>query len=296
VSAGRPDLPSPPDLPAPPGDAGRVADEAAWVIRARTSLRPVAGVILGSGLGAAVEGMQEDAGFGYGDLPGFAATTVPGHTGRLVVGRLAGTPVAVFLGRMHYYEGNPMARSALPVLLSRLLGADTMILTASVGALDASLAPGTVVVGSDHINLMGENPLRGWRRPDGSPPFVDLSAVYDPTLAAVAVEEAQAIGAGVARGVYLAVSGPSYETPAEIEFMRRAGGSVVGMSVVPEAIPARALGMRVLGLFSVTNAVGGEVSHQEVVRVGNQMGSVIGRLLAGVVPRLAAAAGAIESG
>ncbi|MDP9341693.1 MAG: purine-nucleoside phosphorylase [Actinomycetota bacterium] len=281
------------DLPSPPGED--LAAKALAVIRERTSLRPVAGVILGSGLGAAVQGVEEEAAFPYPALPGFAATTVPGHAGRLVLGRLAGTPVAVFLGRMHYYEGNPMARSALPVQVSRLLGADTMVLTASVGALDASFAPGTVVVGSDHINLMGENPLRGWRRPDGSPPFVDLSAVYDPWLAAVAVEEAQSIGAPVGRGVYLAVSGPSYETPAEIEFMRRAGGSVVGMSVVPEAVPARALGMRVLGLFSVTNAVGGEVSHQEVIRVGTQMGSVIGRLLAGVLPRLAGT-GAIDEG
>jgi purine-nucleoside phosphorylase len=277
-----------------PGDT--LDEEAAAVVRSRSALEPVAGLILGSGLGAAVEGVEEDAAFSYQDLPGFTAPTVPGHAGRLVLGRLAGTAVAVFLGRMHYYEGNPMARSALPVRLSRLLGAGVMVLTASVGALDASLAPGTVVVGSDHINLMGENPLRGWRRPDGTPPFVDLSAVYDPVLAGVAIEEAEAIGAPVARGVYLAVSGPSYETPAEIEFMRRAGGSVVGMSVVPEAVPARALGMRVLGLFSVTNAVGGEVSHQEVIRVGNEMGSVLGRLLARVLPRLAAESRATDEG
>jgi len=277
-----------------PGDT--LDEEAAAVVRSRSALEPVAGLILGSGLGAAVEGVEEDAAFSYQDLPGFTAPTVPGHAGRLVLGRLAGTAVAVFLGRMHYYEGNPMARSALPVRLSRLLGAGVMVLTASVGALDASLAPGTVVVGSDHINQMGENPLRGWRRPDGTPPFVDLSAAYDPVLAGVAVEEAEAIGAPVARGVYLAVSGPSYETPAEIEFMRRAGGSVVGMSVVPEAVPARALGMRVLGLFSVTNAVGGEVSHQEVIRVGNEMGSVLGRLLARVLPRLAAESRATDEG
>jgi purine-nucleoside phosphorylase len=266
------------------------------VIRERSALEPVAGVILGSGLGAAVEGVQEVAAFSYDGLPGFAPPTVPGHVGRLVLGRMAGTPVAVFLGRMHYYEGNPMARSALPVRVSRLLGAGVMILTASVGALDASLAPGTVVVGSDHINWMGENPLRGWRLPDGTPPFVDLAAVYDASLARIAVEETEAAGAPVGRGVYLAVSGPSYETPAEIEFMRRAGGGVVGMSVVPEAVPARALGMRVLGLFSVTNAVGGEVSHQEVIRVGNRMGSVLGRVLAGVLRRGAAGADATDEG
>jgi len=285
--------PRPAGLPSP-GD--RLAEDAVAVIRERSALEPVAGVILGSGLGAAVEGVQEVAAFSYDGLPGFAPPTVPGHVGRLVLGRMAGTPVAVFLGRMHYYEGNPMARSALPVRVSRLLGAGVMILTASVGALDASLAPGTVVVGSDHINWMGENPLRGWRLPDGTPPFVDLAAVYDASLARIAVEETEAAGAPVGRGVYLAVSGPSYETPAEIEFMRRAGGGVVGMSVVPEAVPARALGMRVLGLFSVTNAVGGEVSHQEVIRVGNRMGSVLGRVLAGVLRRGAAGADATDEG
>src|SRR5439155_14736318 len=144
-----------------------------------------------------------------------------------------------------------------------------------------------LVVGSDHINLLGDNPLRGWRGPDGTPPFVDLLDVYDARLSELAVREAERLGAPVARGVYLAVPGPTYETPAEIEFMRRVGGTVVGMSVVPEALPARALGMRVLGLFSVTNVVGEEVDHLQVVRMGERMSGVLGRLLEAIVPRAA---------
>ena len=225
----------------------------------------------------------------YRDIPNFPVTSVESHAGQLVTGSLAGRPTALLNGRAHYYEGHSIRDVAFPVRVLRALGVRTLILTSAAGGLNPLYEAADIVLVVDHINLMGENPLRGWRRPDGSPPFVDLSAVYDLSLAAVAVEEAEAIGAPVGRGVYLAVSGPSYETPAEIEFMRRAGGSVVGMSVVPEAVPARALGMRVLGLFSVTNAVGGEVSHQEVIRVGNQMGSVIGRLLSGVLPRVAAA-------
>jgi purine-nucleoside phosphorylase len=136
--------------------------------------------------------------------------------------------------------------------------------------------------------MMGENPLRGWRNADGSPPFVNVSDLYDPELREIAVEEAAAVGLSCATGVYLAAPGPTYETLAEIEFMRNAGGSVVGMSVVPEALPARALGMRILGLFSVTNLVGGEVNHQEVLEVGQAMGPNLARLLERVVPRIAA--------
>jgi purine-nucleoside phosphorylase len=278
-------LPRPDDL---------FAEEAVGVIRERTDLEPVAGIVLGSGLGAALDGIDEEAAFSYEGLPRFPVPSVPGHTGRLVLGRFAGVPIAAFLGRIHYYEGHPMTLAAMPVRVARLLGARTMVVTASVGSLDPAIAPGTLVVASDHINLMGENPLRGWRRPDGSPSFVDMSDVYDEELAELALREASGLGAVVGRGVYLAVSGPTYETPAEIDFMRRAGGTVVGMSVVPEAVPARALGMQVLGLFSVTNATGVHVSHAEVIRIGNQMGTMLGRLMERLLPQVAASAGAMS--
>ena len=257
------------------------------MIRERCSLQPRIAVILGSGLGSGLRGVAEEAAFAFDGLPGFPPPSVPGHAGRLVLGTLAGIPMAGFLGRIHYYEGHPLAASALPVRVARLLGADLLILTASVGALAPDLAAGTLVVGTDHINLLGDNPLRGWRGPDGTPPFVDLRDVYDPELAAMAVHEAERLGITVKRGVYLAVPGPTYETPAEIQFMRRAGGTVVGMSVVPEALPARALGMRVLGLFSVTNVVGQEVDHLEVVRMGERMSEALSRLLEAIIPRVA---------
>jgi purine-nucleoside phosphorylase len=267
--------------PRPDDDHG---EQSAAVVRQRTDLRPVAGIVLGSGLGDALADLEPVADISYQDLPGFPAPTVPGHAGRLVLGRLRGIPVVAFLGRIHFYEGHPMTLCALPVRLAHALGARTMVLTASVGGLDPSLSPGTLVVGSDHLNFLGQNPMRGWRRPDGSPVFLDVSKVYDPQLAEMAATEAEALGVRVARGVYAALPGPSYETPAEIGFLRSAGAQVVGMSVVTEALPARALGMRVLGLFSVTNAVGIHVDHVDVVRVANEMAGAIAKVLAGVLP------------
>lgn len=177
-----------------------------------------------------------------------------------------------------------MAAASLPVRVARLLGADTVALTAAVGAVSADLLPGTLVVATDHLNMMGESPLRGWRMADGSPPFVEMSQVYDRRLSDSAFERARALGVPVARGVYAAMAGPSYETPAETAFLRGAGATVVGMSVVPEAVPARALGMAVLGLFAVTNAVGQAVEHEDVVRVCNEVAASIGRILVEVLP------------
>jgi purine-nucleoside phosphorylase len=275
---------------ASPGDTA--AAEAVAAIRSRSAVVPRVAIILGSGLGPAADLIEQDAAFPFADLPGFPAPTVPGHAGRLLLGTLAGVPVAAFMGRTHFYEGHPMSVSAMPVRVARLLGAEIMVLTASVGALDPALPPGSLVVATDHLNMMGENPLRGWRNADGSPPFIDVSSLYDPVLRDIALEEAPAAGLTAAPGVYVAASGPSYETRAEIGMMRNAGGTVVGMSIVPEALPARALGMRLLGLFSVTNSVGGEVSHLEVIEVGRQMGSNLAKLLERVVPRIAATSGA----
>lgn len=270
------------ELPRP---EDRLADEAVAAIRRRTSFEPAVGIVLGSGLGGAVGDLREEASFAFDELPGFPQPTVPGHSGRLLLGELAGAPVAVFRGRIHYYEGNPMPVCALPVRVSRLLGAGAMILTAAVGGLDPALSTGHLVVGSDHINMMGVNPLRGWKNPDGSPPFVDLSGVYDRELAEIAMASAEAGDIRVSRGVYAAASGPSYETPAEVQFLRRSGATVVGMSVVPEAVPARALRMRVLGLFFVTNAAGAELNHEEVVRESDRMAAAIGRLLKDVLAK-----------
>lgn len=267
-------------LPAPPDD---VADAAAEVVRSRTAFEPQVVVILGSGLGAALASVREEASFSFEELPGFPRPTVPGHAGRLVLGEVAGVGVALFRGRIHFYEGNDLATCALPIRLSRLLGVGTAILTAAVGGIAQGLDTGHLVVGSDHINLLGQSPLRGWRRPDGSPPFVDMVEAYDPELARLAVAAAERRGVPVRRGVYAAMMGPMYETPAEIGFLRTIGADVVGMSVVPEAVPARALGMRLLGLFFVTNVVGGKVEHEDVVRASDRMAGTVGAVIEDVL-------------
>lgn len=276
---------SPPLRLPSPGDT--LAEEAVALIRERTDLVPAAGVVLGSGLGEALGGLEEVAGLSYEDLPGFPPPTVPGHAGRLVLGRLAGIPVAAFMGRIHFYEGHPMSVCSLPVRVARHLGAEIVVLTASVGGIGDGIAPGTLVVGSDHINMLGQNPLRGWRLPEGSPPFQDVSEIYDRSFADLAVAEAESRGVPVRRGVYVAMPGPSYETPAEIGMLRGAGGDVVGMSVVTEALPARVLGMRVLGLFSVTNAAGVHIDHVDVVKVANDMAAAIAAVLEAVLPKIA---------
>jgi purine-nucleoside phosphorylase len=267
-----------------PGD--RLAEEAAGVVRERTSLVPSFGLILGSGLGAVVDDITDAETFAFADLPGFPAPSVPGHQGRLSLGRLDGVPVAAFRGRIHYYEGNDLATCALPVRLARILGARTMVLTAAVGGIERSLVAGSIAVGTDQINMLGANPLRGWRNPDGSPPFVDMSEVFDRELADRAFERAGALDIDVSRGVYVAMPGPTYETPAEIESLRRAGGTVVGMSVVPESTAARALGMRVLGLFSVTNLAGDPATHEEVLAMADRAAVGTRRLIHELLPYL----------
>jgi purine-nucleoside phosphorylase len=260
--------------------------------------------VLGSGLGAVVDVAAELAGgsggveLSHADLPGFPAPSVLGHAGTVWLGEIGGVPLVVFRGRIHYYEGYPMTLCSLTSRTAALLGARTMILTAATGAIDRALDAGTLVVVRDHLNLMGENPLRGWRMPDGAPPFVDLSAVYDSELSDAAVGGARdalaassAAPAGtdpmpVAEGVYGALSGPSYETPAETEFLRRSGATIVGMSMVPEAVAARALGLRVLGLSFVTNAAGTPVSHGEVLATSHAAAEAIGRVLVRLLDRL----------
>lgn len=264
-----------------PGPADDAAIRAADVVRGAADYRsPRVAIIFGSGLAAAADGIDVDVSFEYSGLPGFSAPSVPGHTGALVIGDFHDEPgVAAFLGRMHLYEGHSMATVTLPVRLAAALGARTLVSTAAVGGLDPVMEPGSLVVGADHLNFLGENPLRGWTDPQGRPPFVDAAGAYDPALAEATMKRAKEMGIPVHRGVYAAMPGPAYETPAEIEFLRRAGASVVGMSVVPEAVAASALGLRFLGLYCVTNVVGAPVDHQDVVRVAGEFSSTLGELL-----------------
>lgn len=265
----------------PPDDR---ALEAAEKVRAAVDVELRAAIILGSGLGGAVDRMDRATEFSYEDLPGFPPPTVPGHAGRLVLGKLAGAPVAAFLGRVHFYEGHPMSVVTLPARLAAALGVRTLIATAAVGGLDPMLAPGSLVVGSDHLNFLGQNPLRGWRDDQGRPPFVDMTTAYDRELSERALATAEELGIPSAAGVYAAMPGPTYETPAEIANLRGAGATVVGMSVVPEATVAAAAGMRFLGLFCVTNVVGAAVDHHEVTDVAGAFAERLGELLARLLP------------
>ena len=270
-----------------PGPGDDLPQRAAKVVRAASELIPRVGLILGSGLGAALgDAFQAEAGFAFTDLPGFPPPGVPGHAGTFALGHLAGVPVASFFGRVHFYEGHGMDVPALLPRLIRDLGAGTIVLTAAVGGVEPGLAGGTVAVITDHLNMMGTAPLRGWRSPDGMPAFVPMGQAYDPELVELALERARALDVAAAAGVYAAMSGPGYETPAEIRLVGQAGATVVGMSMVPEVLPARALGMRVLGLAMVTNAFGEPVSHEEVVRVSNETADAVGRLLVDLLPRI----------
>ncbi|HEY3263874.1 MAG TPA: purine-nucleoside phosphorylase [Actinomycetota bacterium] len=286
-------------LPSPGDD---VVERVVDAIRERSGMQPVAALVLGSGLGPVIQvagrqaGSRQDAEIPYADLPGFPRPSVLGHAGRLWIGEIGPVPFAVFQGRVHYYEGHPMRLASITTRVAAALGAGSIVLTAATGGVVADLEPGSLLVVRDHLNLMGENPLRGWRMPDGSPPFVDLSSVYDPELAGAALEAAGRVAGEAARngepvvpvreGVYAALSGPTYETPAETEAVRRAGGTVVGMSMVPEAVVARALGLRVLGLSFVTNVAGAPVSHQEVLAASDRAAGAIGRTLAAILDRL----------
>lgn len=268
-----------------PDDDG--AERAADAVRAAGGPAPKVAIILGSGLGSAIDGIEPEVQLAFGDLPGFPTPTVPGHEGRLILGKLSGVAVAAFLGRVHLYEGHPMALVTLSSRLAAELGVRTLISTAAVGGIDPTLEGGQLVVGTDHISFLGEAPLRGWCDAEGRPPFVDLSSAYDPDLVDLALTCARELEIPSASGVYAAMQGPSYETPTEVEFLRRAGATVVGMSVVPEAIAATALGMRFGALFCVTNVVGVEpVDHLEVTRVADRFGKRLGDLLGMMLPKL----------
>ncbi len=266
----------------PPDD--RSADAAAAVAQ-RSSILPAVAVVLGSGLGAALgpDALRADATIAYADLPGFPRASVPGHAGRLTVGSLFGVSAAVFAGRVHFYEGHGMAAATLIPRLAAALGARILVLTNAAGGLESDMRPGDLMLLSDHINLMGANPLTGWRRGDGTPAFVDLTHVYDPGLRQAALAVAQREGVRLRTGVYAAFPGPSYETPAEHAMARTLGASAVGMSTVPEAVAAAALGLRTLAVSCVTNVAGEPTSHQEVLAAATAASANLARLLAGIL-------------
>lgn len=269
---------------ATPGD--RFAEEGTDLVRRSSAVTPRLAAILGSGLGSAIgpDALVADGQVAFRDLPGFPPSSVPGHSGRLVLGSLFDVPAAVFFGRVHFYEGHGMAGPTLLPRLAAALGASVLIVTNAAGGLDRSMHPGDLMLIRDHINHMGANPLLGWRFPDGTPAFVDLRDVYDADLRGAASVAATRAGVPLREGVYIAFSGPSYETPAETAAARSWGGDAVGMSTVPEAVAARALGLRTLGISCVTNLVGEPVTHHDVLEAGTRASASLAAILAELVP------------
>src|SRR5215204_5216445 len=224
------------------------AQEAAEFIRSRYDKEIKIALVLGSGLGAFADTLENAVKIPYEEIPHFARSTVEGHAGQLVLGEVGGVSIAVQQGRFHFYEGYEMAQVIFPMRVFGLLGIEIVILTNAAGSVRTSMKPGNLMLIRDHINLMGSNPLRGANDERFGARFPDMSAVYSPALQELVIEEAKAIGVEVRRGIYGGLSGPSYETPAEIHLLRNLGADAVGMSTVPEAIVARHMGLEVLGI------------------------------------------------
>jgi purine-nucleoside phosphorylase len=253
-------------------DSIKAYKTAADYIGEKIGLRPSIGLILGSGLGEMAEQVEDKTIVNYCDIPGFPVSTVEGHAGRLVAGKLMGKQLVVMQGRFHYYEGYSMQEVTFPIRVMKLLGVDTLIITNAAGGVNKEFNPGDLMIITDHINLLGANPLRGRNVDEMGPRFPDMTEVYDKGLISIAQRCAAVSGISIKTGVYCAMMGPSYETPAEIRMIGIMGGDAVGMSTVPEAIVARHCGMKVLGVSCITNMASGllnqPLKHQEVIEVG----------------------------
>ncbi|GER66082.1 purine nucleoside phosphorylase [Weizmannia acidilactici] len=255
-------------------DYGQVKEAAAFLQNKYTG-RPKIGLILGSGLGILGEEIKQSVRVPYKEIPHFPVSTVAGHAGQLVFGFLSGKEVVAMQGRFHYYEGYQMGQVAFPVRVMKELGVEVLIVTNAAGGVNEKLKPGQLMLISDHINLMGTNPLIGPNDAEFGVRFPDMSAAYDPELRQLAKQIADELQIDVQEGVYAAFTGPSYETPAEIRMVRAIGGDAVGMSTVPEVITARHAGLKVLGISCITNMAAGildvPLNHEEVVKTANRV-------------------------
>jgi len=266
------------------------AEKAARVIRARTDADVPVAIVLGSGLGAFADELTDSTSIRYDEIPSFARATVEGHAGRLVIGKTNNVTVAAMQGRFHFYEGYSLEEVTFPIRVLKLLGVRTLILTNAAGSLNTEFTPGSLMVITDHINLIGVNPLIGPNDDRFGPRFPDLTSVYARRLQDIVINEANAIGLDMRRGIYAALSGPSYETPAEIHMVRTLGADAVGMSTVPEAIVARHMNMEVIGISCITNLAAGvsnrPVDHSQVIATGERVRAEFTELLRRVVARL----------
>lgn len=267
-------------------------DAAAACVRGRISIQPQVALILGSGLGPLADEVESPAIIPTNEIPNWPVSTVQGHKGRLVIGRLMGKPILVLQGRAHYYEGYSMPRIGLPVRVMQRLGVQTVVLTNAAGGINPDFFAGDLMLITDHLSLLpmtGPNPLRGPNLDEFGPRFPDMSQVYDKDLLALAQQVSDEQDLNVRRGVYAGLSGPSFETPADCRFLRLAGADAVGMSTVPEAIVARHGGLRVLGISGISNKIdinGNNVaSHEEVLEAGKVIVPKLSALIKGVLAR-----------
>jgi purine-nucleoside phosphorylase len=272
--------------------------EAAAVIAQRTPIRPKIGVVLGSGLGAFAHSLTHAHRIPYSDLPGLPVATAIGHAGELVIGTLGANghgavDVAVMSGRFHLYEGYSAQQAASGIRLFRELGVERVVLTNAAGGIHPDYPRGALVLISDHINLQGANPLTGLNNDSLGPRFPDMTEAYAPGLRQIAKQTASELGVTIYEGVYAGLLGPSYETPAEIRFLKTIGADLVGMSTVAETIAANHLGMQVLGISCVTNLAAGlsgeKLDHQQVLEIGRNIAGTFSKLLVALLPRLVTA-------
>jgi purine-nucleoside phosphorylase len=266
-------------------------DAAVTAVCQKTNYQPTVGLVLGSGLNQLADAIENPDIIPYEDIPNWPISTVPGHSGRLVIGQLEGKTVIVQQGRAHYYEGHSLHKIVMPIRVMKRLGVETLIVTNAAGGINASFAPGDLMLIKDHLNmpgLAGNNPLRGPNDDSFGPRFPDMIDAYTPELRKMAHETAVSLNFKLQEGTYAFVGGPSFETPAELRFLRTVGVDAVGMSTVPSVVVARHAGMRILGISSITNmavpdpAPGTELTHEEVMETGKI-----------IVPRLAALLGGI---
>ncbi|HWY68999.1 MAG TPA: purine-nucleoside phosphorylase [Terriglobales bacterium] len=266
------------------------AGEASEFILSKTALRPRLALVLGSGLGAFADDLEDRVVLPYSTIPNFPVSSAEGHAGNLVIGRVGDVAVAAMQGRVHYYEGHSMARVTFPMRVFCRMGIKGVLLTNAAGGIGPKLKPGCLVVLSDHINLQGTNALMGPNEERFGPRFPDMTEAYSKEWRALALAEGKRQGVDIYEGVYAAVPGPSYETPAEIRFLRTIGADVVGMSTVAEVVVARHCAMKVLAISVVTNMAAGildqPIDHAEVLEIGQRIKGQFAQLLQALIPRL----------
>jgi purine-nucleoside phosphorylase len=272
-------------------DLFQQADEAANFIASRADLRPAIAIVLGSGLGDFADEAADAVKISFADIPHFSRSTAVGHAGQPVLGKIAGCPVVIMQGRVHLYEGYPAWKVAFPIRVFSRLGARAAILTNAAGGINLDYGQGNLVAIKDHINLQGQNPLMGLEDLRFGPRFIDMTEAYSRTYRRIAQEAAKVLDIKVPEGIYAGLLGPSYETPAEIRYLRAIGADLVGMSTVPEVIVARQMGVKVLAISCVTNMAAGvldkPLNHEEVLETGRRVAGQFKALLRQVIPEIA---------